>query len=246
MNIQRMHSEIKLRYNKLNSNHKPDFPSAFIDDFINNAQDEFVHICYSGNNYKRFKLGFEITQQRIDMLSTLVPPEETVAVTLFKPNIYKVDLSTLSKPYRHHIRLFATTSCGKIECEAVRHNDLDHYLRSENTKPSAVWRRCIFVESSDGNGNQCLYLHTGGQFTITNVTISYIKEPRKVYYGGYDTLEYTLGDTTSPNTGDAAISSELPTVSHSILVEIAVQLMERALHDTEGIQISEDKINRII
>lgn len=241
-----MHAEIKLRYNKLNSNHKNDLPTAFIDDFINDAQDEFLHICYSGNNFKRYKLGFEFTQQRIDMLSSLVPPEENVAVTLFKTGIYKVDLGALSQPYRHVIRLYATTSCGKIECISVRHNDLDPNLRSENTKPSLVWRRCLFVESSETDGSPALYLHTGGEFIITGVTISYIKEPRKVYYGGYNTLEFTLGDTSAPNTGDPAISSEFPLISHSTIVEIAVQLIARSLEDTQGIQITEDKINRII
>lgn len=241
-----MHSEIKLRYNKVNSNHKPDLPTAFIDDFINDAQDEFMHICYSGNNFKKFKLGFEVTQQRIDMLSTLVPPEEDATVTLFKTGIYKVNLNSLSSKYRHVIRIYATTSCGKIECIPIRHNDLDSELRSENTKPSAIWRRCLYVESSDSSGNQTLYLYTGGEFTITGVTLSYIKEPRKVFYGTYDTLEYLLGDTTAPNTGDPAISSEYPLISHSTIVQIAVQLIERSLEDVQGIQISEDKITRTI
>lgn len=241
-----MHSEVKLRYNKLNSNHKNDLPTAFIDDFINDAQDEFLHICYSGNNSRRFKIGFEVTQQRIDMLSSLVIPEEDITVTLFKPNIYKVSLANLSKTYRHHVKVSATTSCGKIECTLIKHEDLDPELRNENTKPSAIWKRCIGVEASDGSNNQCLYLYTGGQFTITGVTISYIKEPAKVYYGGYDTLEYTFGDLTSPNTGDPVINSEFPKISHSSIVEIAVQLIARSLEDTQGIQITDDKITRTI
>lgn len=241
-----MHSEIKLRYNKFNTNQKPDLPTAFIDDFINNAQDEFLHICYSGNNSKRFKLGFEATQQRIDMLSTLVPPEEDTAVTLFKPNIYKVNLANLSKQYRHLIRLYATTSCGKMECLLIRHEDLDSELRNENTKPSAVWRRCLATESSDDNGNQCLYLYTGGEFTISGATVSYIKEPRKVFYGGYNTLEFLLGDLTAPSIATPAINSDYPVSTHSILVEITVQLIARSMEDIQGIQITEDKITRTI
>lgn len=241
-----MHSEIKLRYNKFNSNQKPDLPTAFIDDFINNAQDELLHICYSGNNSKRFKLGFEATQQRIDMLSTLIPPEEDIAVTLFKTNIYKINLTNLVKPYRHLIRLYVTTSCGKIECLLIRHEDLDSELRNENTKPSAIWKRCLATESSDSNGNQCLYLYTGGEFTITNATISYIKEPRKVFYGNYNSLEFSLGDLTAPSSATLPINSEFPNVSHSILVEITVQLIARSMEDVQAIQITEDKITRTI
>lgn len=246
MNIQRMHSEIKLRYNKLNSNHKPDLPTAFIDDFIDNAHDEFLHICYSGRNDRRFRMGFETTQQRIDLISTLVIPEEDIATTLFKTNIYKINLANLSKTYRHLVKLSVTTSCGKIECIVVRHEDLDSNLRNENTKPSSIWKRCIAVEASDSNGNQCIYLYTGGQYTITGATVSYIMAPRKVFYGGYNTLEYTLGDLTAPSSVTAPINSLLPLVSHNYIVDLTVQLIERSLEDVNGIQISEDKISRTL
>ncbi len=251
MNIQRMHSEIKLRYNKFNTNQKPDLPTAFIDDFINDAQDDFLHICYSGNNYKRYKLGFEVTQQRIDMLSSMVIAEEDSAfVSLIKPGIYKFNLTSLDHPYRHHVAVHVTTSCGRIECIPVRHQDLDSDLRNENTKPSAVWRRCLFVQASDGNGtftkDSALYFYTGGEFTISSVTISYIKEPPKVFYGGYNTLEFILGDTQKPGIGDPPQNCEFPEISHSSIVEIAVQSIARTLEDTQGIQITEDKINRII
>jgi len=241
-----MHSEIKLRYNKLNSNNKPDLPKQFIDDYLNNAQDEFIRICYAGNNSKKFKLGFETTQQRIDLLSSIVIPEETANVTLFKTNVYKVTLSGLLHKYRHLIRLYANTSCGKIECIPVKHEDIDPYLRNENTKPSAIWRRCLYVVASDGANNSCLYLYTGGEYTITNVTLSYIKEPKKVFYGGYNTLEFINGDTTAPSVATAAISSELPLTSHDFLVDIAVQLISRSLEDINQLQITEDKITRTI
>lgn len=246
MNIQRMHSEVKLRYNKLNSNAKPDLPKQFIDDYLNNAQDEFIRICYASNNSKKFRLGFEATQQRIDLLSSIVIPEEQLAVTLFKTNVYKASLNSLTKSYRHLIRLYANTSCGKIECIPVKHEDIDNYLRNENTKPSAVWRRCLYVIASDGSNNPCIYLYTGGEFTITNVILSYIKEPKKVFFGGYNTLEFLNGDTTAPSTITAPIDSELPLTSHDFIIDIAVQLISRSLEDINQIQITEDKITRTI
>ncbi len=247
MNIQRMHSEVKLRYNKLNSNNKPDLPKQFIDDYLNNAQDEFIRICYAGNNTKKFKIGFEVTQQRIDLLSSIVIPEETVSsVSLFKPNVYKIELNDLTHPYRHLIRLYANTSCGKIECIPVKHEDIDPYLRNENTKPSAIWRRCLYVVASDGSNNPCLYLYTGGEFTITSVTLSYIKEPKKVFFGGYNTLEFINGDATAPSTVTPAINTELPQTSHDFIVDIAVQLISRSLEDINQLQITEDKITRTI
>ena len=59
MTIDRIHQEIKARWNKLNSNHKPDFSPAYLDDCINKSQEDFVDIFYSGNNSKQYKFGFE-------------------------------------------------------------------------------------------------------------------------------------------------------------------------------------------
>lgn len=248
MDIKRMHSEIKLRYNKINSNDKQDFYTEYIDDFINDAQQEFLEICYSGNNAKRFKLGFEFTQQRIDMLSSLVMPEEDIAVSLFKTNIYRINLEDLVKDYRHYASGHINTSCGKVKLNVIRHSDLETMLENENTKPSNIWRRSLAVETGNANtaGNQSLLVYTGGKFNIDNATISYIKEPVKVFYGGYESLEFINGDTTAYNLTTPSINSELPEMSHTFIVDIAVQLIARSLEDLSKIQISEDKITRTI
>lgn len=248
MDIKRMHSEIKLRYNKLNSNHKKDFPTAYIDDFINDAQNEFLEICYSGNNVKRFKLGFEFTQQRIDMLSSLVIPEEDINTTLFKTNIYRINLDDLIKDYRHYVSGYINTACGKIKLNLIRHSDLESMLNNENTKPSKIWRRSLAVETGNSNtaGNQSLLIYTDGKFDIEDATISYIKEPIKVFYGGYNSLEFLNGDSTKYSITTPSVNSEFPEVSHSAIVDIAIQLIARSLEDLSKIQISEDKITRTI
>lgn len=248
MDIKRMHAEIKLRWNKINSNHKKDFPAAFLDDFLDDAQNEFLEICYSGNNTKKFRLGFEATEQRMDMLSSLVIPEEATTPSLFSSGVYKINLQSLTKPYKHFVRGTVTTSCGKIPISIERHNDLDTKLRDENTKPSQLWRRCLGVLASNTatTGESSLYLYTGGDFTITGANIDFIKIPRKMYFGGYDTYEYTNGDTTFPNTGDATISCEFPKDVHTFIVDIAVQLIARSVEDTNKLQIVEDKLIRTI
>ena len=53
MDIKRMHSEIKLRYNKLNSNHKKDFPTAYLDDFIKKAGHFLIYTSHT-REYKDF------------------------------------------------------------------------------------------------------------------------------------------------------------------------------------------------
>lgn len=250
MDIKRMHFEVKLRYNKLNSNHKKDFHTEHIDDFLNEAQNEFVEICYSGNNSKRFKLGFEFTQQRIDMLASLVIPEEDINVTLFKPNIYRVNLDDLSKNYRHVLSGQVNSDCGVIDLNIIRHSDLKTMLINENTKPSKIWRRCLAVEAGDADttGNQSLLIYTGGEFNITDVSLSYLKEPRKMFFGGYNSLEFINGDTNALKASDPSIDCELPSTgsSHSLIVDIATQLIARSLEDLQKLQITEDKISRTI
>lgn len=245
-----MHSEFKLRYNKINSNHKKDFPTEFIDDFLNEAQNDFVDICYSGNNAKRYKLGFEFTQQRIDMLSSLVIPEEDISVSLFKTNIYRVNLSALTKTYLHYLSGYVTTSCGKIDLNLIRISDLETMLINENTKPSNMWRRCLAIETGNASTakNQSLLVYTGGEFTITGATVTYLKQPVKLFYGGYNSLEFINGDSTAYDNTDPAVSCELPDVgqSHSMIVDIAVQLAASSIEDLQKIQTTENKITRTI
>jgi hypothetical protein len=250
MDVKRMHAEVKLRYNKLNSNHKPDLPTAFIDDLLNDAQNEFVEICYSGNNAKRFKLGFEFTQQRMDMLSSLVIPEEDAALTLFKTNIYRLNLDNLIHKYRNFVSGYVNSSCGKLDLNIIRHSDLEGMLINANTKPSKVWKRCLatMVGNTSTAGNQSMLVYTGGEFTPTNITITYLKEPRKMFFGGYNTLEYSNGDTSAPSSTSPQINCELPDTgsAHTLIVDIAIQLIARSLEDLSKIQITEDKITRTI
>lgn len=250
MDIKRMHSEVKLRYNKINSNHKQDLPTAFIDDFLNDAQSEFVEICYSGNNSKRYKLGFEFTQQRMDMLASLIIPEETIIPTLFKTNIYRVNLDNLAHDYRHYISGYVNTTCGKIDLNIIRHSELETMLINENTKPSKIWRRCLATITGNTGigGNQSLLIYTGGEFDITEVVLTYMKEPKKLFYGGYNTLEFINGDTTAYDATDPAVSCELPSsgMGHSLIVDIAIQLIAGSIEDLQKLQITEDKITRTI
>ena len=237
MVISRMHYEIKFRFNKLNSNHKEDFDPEIIDDAINKASDDYVEIFYSGNNTKEYKLGFEVTQQRSDMLSTLVVPEKQVSPTLVRTNLYKMATSTLSPSYRHFLRGWVTaTGCtDMIPITIVRHNDLDYKLKDSNQKPNLQWRRCLGVFKTDG-----LYLYT--DYTITNVYIEYLRNPVKVFSGNYDSLERLQGDLTAYGTASPIVHSDLPTQHHDLLVDMTVQYLARTLEDTNKFSLQKEQI----
>lgn len=236
MVISRMHFEIKLRYNKLNSNHKEDFRKELLDDAINKASDDFVEIFYSGNNRKEYQLGFEVTQQRIDMLSTLVVPEKSLTPTLVRTNVYKVSTNTTPK-YRHFVRGWVIpTGCSyKIPITTVRHNDLDHKLKDDSQKPSLKWQRCLGSFKNDG-----LYLYT--DFTISDVVIEYLTNPVKVFSGGYDSLEYLQGDTTAYKSADPIVHSNLPEAYHDLLVDMTVQYLSRIFGDVEKFNLQKEGV----
>ena len=226
MVIQRLHHEIKFRFNKLNSNHKEDFWPQHIDDAINKATDDYIEIFYSGRLNKPYQLGFDVTQQRMDMLNNLVI-SSVVTPTLVTTNKYSI---TLPVTYKHFVR--GTTNCG-IPITIVRHNDLDQKLHDENTKPSKKWNRALGVFQDNK-----LFIYTDG--TISTVEITYIKQPVKVFFGGYDTYEFTLGDTTAYSTLTPPVNSEIS--NHDILADMTVQYLSGIIEDNYRTQVIEKNI----
>lgn len=244
MTIDRLRFEIKLRWNALNSNQKQDFPDAYLDDIINNSIEDYVEMFYTGTNPKKFNIGFEVTQQRIDMLSTLVVPFKAATGVLVQTNIYKVDLGVLNPDYRHFLRgSVIAVSCDnkRIPIEIVRHNDIDKKLLDENTKPSLKWLRALGTFKQEGDGT-ALYIYTDSNFTATSVELEYLRNPVKVYSGGYDTLEFLFGDLTKPKIGDPKIECDLPENYHNILVDIAIQNISRIFRDPNMLELLEQKL----
>ena len=239
MTIERLHQEIKFRWNKMNSNHKKDFPSAFIDDAINKVTDDYIEIFYSGNLSKEYKFGFEVTQARIDMLQTLIEPEKTQAATLISTGKYKINLLELNPTYRHFLRAVVSP----IECPTknipvtiVRLNDLDVKLADKNTQPSLIWNRCLGSIKKN-----TLELYTKG-YTISSVKIEYLRNPVKVFYGGYDSLEFEMGDTAAYSTASPKVTSDLPSQYHDLLVDMVVQYLARVLEDENKFNLQKELI----
>lgn len=248
MTIQRMVQQVKFRWNKLDSNKKKNFPLAFIDDIINDAINTYIEMFYGGNNSKRYNIGFEITQQRIDMLSTLVVPHKAFTATKVSNGIYKLDLNTLTPKYRHFLRGHViTTNCNNaiLKLDHIRNNDYDVKIRDANTKPSLTWRRALSSIKQEGV-NSALYIYTPEEITANTITgeIEYLRQPVKVFSSGYDSYEYILGDNTAYRASDPAIHCDLPETYHSVVVDIAVQELARILEDPNKLSLIEEKFTK--
>ena len=239
MTIERLHHEFKFRWNKVNSNHKKDFPAAFIDDAFNKATDDYIEIFYSGNNSKEYKFGFEVTQQRIDMLQSLVTSETSYVVTAVSTGFYRVNFSSFTPKYRHFLRGYVVPlecTTKQIPISITRLNDLDTKLADRNTQPSLTWRRCLGTI-----GNNALNLYTK-DYTISTATLQYLRTPVKVFSGGYDSLEYENGDTLAYNTLSSKVTSDLPEQYHDLLVDMAVQYVGRVLEDENKVNLQKELI----
>lgn len=240
MTIDRMHQEIKLRWNKLNSNHKKDFPPALLDDIINKVTDDYIEIFYSGSNNKPFyKFGFETTQSRIDMLQSFVVPEKDLATSNPSFNRYISDLSSLDPKYRHFLRGFVIPeecTSKTIPITIVRLNDLDEKLKDANTQPSLKWNRCLATFKDN-----LLDIRTG-DYTIDGIKIEYLRFPIKVFSGDYDSLEYISGDMSAYNTLSPKVDSDVPEQYHDLLVDMAVQFISVILGDNNLYQLNTKNI----
>lgn len=237
-----MHFEVKFRANKLDTQVLRDLPAAHIDRALNAATVDFVEGFYSGQSIVARNMGFEVTQQRTDMLSTLVvknPEQPDLAPVNFDAtlNVYEVPFSNLVYPYVHILRVYVFTDCDGVSLtnvQLVQHDDLNVILIDPLRRPSLKWRRCIAAIGKTNNniGESSLYVYTDGQFAVNSVRIEYIKRPVVVYYGGYNSLDglYT--------TGDPQVNSDLPEQYHSLLVDMTVQNLYRTLLVEQGVQIN--------
>lgn len=237
--IERGHILFKQEFNKLDSNHNKDFPPAFIDDAIYQGMLDMIEFYHGASLTKNNSVGFEVTQDKIDLLEHFVVPEESVSVS-GSSNRYEINLySDLNKPYLHLKRINLTSDCNDdpVIVRIVPHSKLSYFLRDTNHKPSKKWNRALAVIADNK-----LIIYT--DFEITSATLTYIRRPTKHFIGGYDTLEYISGDLNQPNKLTPKINLDLPDnyITCQAVIRFTVSNMQRILQDYNGTQFTQNKI----
>lgn len=243
MTIREIHQRIKLGYNKIDSNHKPDIPPAYLDLTIQGVINDYIDIFYSGNNFKRFKLGFEVTQQRIDMLGTLVESTSLQAFPLSEDDETIIfPFSNLDKPYRNWVRGTINTECGNINIKPTQHGELNFTLNDPMQRSSRKWKRLVSAIRSnpEQDDRMALIVYPSEDFPINEIgneiTLEYIRQPRVVFFGGYNSIDGLY------NASDDPVTTDLPEPYHYLIVDMAVQELARNLADGAGYQLITDKI----
>ena len=221
--INKIHQLYKLKSNRLDSNANSDIPPAFIDLLLWESLNEYVDIFYSGSD-KQLKLGFETTQQRLDLIKDFIvtyPEQPTIIPATINTNYYGLivnnfNFSNLLYKYKHFVRGTVVDSCNnRYKIDKIQQDDLDYKLNDTHQRPSVKWQRVV----STINKNQ---LQVYSELQLTGLELSYVKVPNKPFYGGYNTLEYLAGDTLAPSSSSAKIDVELDDAYSNILTDLMV------------------------
>lgn len=240
-----MHYSFRGAVDKIHGLTNDDFVPAQIDWLLNLAQLIEIKKRYMPHNLVR--KGFEGSQKRIDDLVVLhvKSPQKQPGITptllpdsFLDNNVYECKLEDLEFQYMFLTGLRASisnSSCSKdIGLDQIEEDDLSEGLINSFKRPDFNWGKCLFTidassENTDAPGSIYIY---SGDFSVTKVFPSYLRYPRKVFIGGYDSLDGAY------EAADAAVSCELPEIIHDNIVNTAAELAASPLQDPEFLQLA--------
>ena len=233
MNIAKQHSEFKLRGNKINSNHYTDLFPSQIDSFLDEAADFIVE------HYGELRT-FNLTQFNKDLFGTMLvmfPEQPALIPTDTQGQQYEYDLSNLKYDYVHLDRAYVQCNNMVVPVSLFR-GDEQHKLNDAYQKPSFLWKRLpAKIGKSSTQNSTSLYVYSDVNLNNKELRIEYVKKPKRVFFGGYDSIEYINCKRLNnvPNmpitdcnqyykSTDVPVDSDLPTSIHSLQVDVAVWL----------------------
>lgn len=252
MTIAEQHREFDIRANKIDSNHYQHLLPNQKDSFLHEAA---VFIC---NHYGEL-LEFNNSQFNKDLFSTLlVKYPDQIGLTPAKntEGQYEIDLSKLKYKYFHLDRAYIQCENQVIPISMIKHDE-QNIFNDSYKKPSYKWKRLygIIGKKSSAQGNS-LYIYSDVDLTNKKIRIEYVKFPKKVFFGYYDSIEFldckkrenirnwVIEDCNQYyKSTDQPVNSELPDTYHSLQVDIAVWL---ATGKTENQFINQFINNKII
>lgn len=231
-----LHFKLEQSYNKLSNNHQKYLTDVEKDEVLNTAIFEYLEIFIHGRNPKNFNIGFEVTQQRIDMLHTLVisyPEFPKQELTLLEDNIFYYEFPKDYRSYRS-ARVFENGCDIAYDVNIEQHGDLATARRSFHRRTS---KRFQYITATIRNNR--LYLYGEDELSPSTLELTYIKKPNKVCKGGYPSLENR--NVINPPLLSRQ-DSDLPEEYVDIIISIAVQELARRFSDGNTKNIQTDKL----
>ena len=236
INIDFLHFKLEQGYNKLSNNHQKYLTDVEKDEVLNTAIFEYLEIFIHGRNPKNFNIGFEVTQQRIDMLHTLVvsyPEFPKQELTLLDDKVFYYEFPQDYRSYRS-ARVFENGCDIAYDVNIEQHGDLATARRSFHRRTSKRFQ-CIIGTIR----NNRLYLYPEDELSPSKLELTYIRKPSKVCKGTYPSLENRNRDNPPFQLKQ---DCDLPEEYVDIIVSIAVQELARRFSDGNTKNIQTDKL----
>lgn len=242
MIIEELHKELERKWYLNGNNYRPGLTDLQKDQVLNESIFDYVEYFRHGRNPKELNFGLEFDQQRTDMLDTLIrsfPQEPLLSASGINTseNEYTFDFRDLTIPYKSYISSRLSTNCGDVKVRIEQHGDMNTVLSDDHRKPNKSFKEVpAFLR------NDTLHVYTGGLFTVNGLKLSYLKKPARVRLGTYGSVPTAQvpNPPLLPKT-----ECDLPEDYHPLLLDIAVQNLDRIYRDTPGVQIQTDKIQRL-
>lgn len=238
MTIAEAHFEFQMRVNKSHTLGNANFFSYEIDSYLNKAQRKLLTDFYNPNG-----MGFEDNSFNIAALANVTVTSPELQSVLLPVEVstgkYMVNLGDLAYEFAFPTRVVCkikSNNCVKTvnNIKLFRTDTRKNKLNQPNFQYSKV--NISFGKSTDSSGLvrfTALYLDATDtketkQFDITEVYISYVKVPKRVWLGDYD-VTTDLKTLTPSNkiykTGvDSPVDFELSDIFHDQIVEIAANM----------------------
>ena len=236
INIDFLHFKLEQGYNKLSNNHQKYLTDVEKDEVLNTAIFEYLEIFIHGRNPKNFNIGFEVTQQRIDMLHTLVvsyPEFPKQGLTLLDDKVFYYEFPQDYRSYRS-ARVFENGCDIAYDVNIEQHGDLATARRSFHRITS---KRFQYIIGTIRNNR--LYLYPEDELSPSKLELTYIRKPSKVCKGTYPSLENR--NAANPPF-QLKQDCDLPEEYVDIIVSIAVQELARRFSDGNTKNIQTDKL----
>lgn len=239
MSIKRMHYDIKVKLNKVDSQQYRNLLIPEIDWALNEAQNIFIkNIAEPRKMQQMFDFGFEKNQRNTDDIRTIVKDNVTQVAIKIDDLKYKVELPI---DYMYLVSCKATVSknnCFNAKAECVFRQHDDSFEFSPFDKSSFEWRE-VNIRFYDGG----IKAFSDGTFVINSLQLDYIKKP--VYIHNAEDFgtssQYILPDGV---TLTGFQDCELPFQTHTEIVDIAALVLTGQLQYSDY-NIKREKLNLI-
>ena len=248
INIKHLHALFKQRMNRGSTNFLQDFTSLEIDQFINDAVRIVLERIFED----------EGQQQKIDYSSSLLityPDQPVLVPTNIDSGKYEVPLSSLKYPYLHYKRLIVNQGCGDVKVTIETSGRLNDILADDLQKPSKQWRRVFaYLGKTTTSQGKSIFILCEPGTTISSFKIEYLRYPKPVFFGGYDSVSYLDCRQRNGSNCNQFYSKSSPIQDleldsetfQSLIVDYAVAEAFRVIQSGDGVNLASEKITRIM